>query len=273
MDRLSAAVAALLIAVVVISGAGCSHRGSSVQGPVAEAWVARYSSHADTNPFQFDVGHDIAVDASGNVYITGQSSNGDKEVDYLTIKYDSSGKEAWSARYDGPSGSVDSAKAIAVDASGNVYVTGGSTVEGQLGEGPYDYDYATIKYDADGTQLWVARYNGLGDFYDEANAIALDKSGNVYVTGTSNVGGYGAAGSGLQEYATIKYDGDGNELWAARYHGPYEGYDCGNAIVVDSDGNAFVTGYSVGRDYESSVALGGEHDYDYATVKYDTNGK
>jgi hypothetical protein len=265
-------VSLLLLGVLVLPIAlfGCSrsHGGSSFEGPVAEAWVARYSSHDGSH--SSDYAHGVAVDTSGNVYITGQSYDGVCN-DYITVKYDSSGKELWVARYNGLADNHDMPRAIAVDASGNVYVTGGSTVEGRLGEGPYDYDYATIKYGADGTQLWVARYNGPGDAYDEANAIALDKSGNAYVTGTSNLGGYGA-GSGLQEYATIKYDGDGNELWVARYHGPYEGLHCANAIAVDAVGSVFITGYSVGRDYESSVALGGVYDHDYATVKYDTQG-
>jgi hypothetical protein len=138
-----------------------------------------------------------------------------------------------------------------------------------LGEGPYDYDYTTIKYGADGTQLWVATYNGPGDFYDEANAIALDQSGNVYVTGTSNLGGYGT-GSGVQEYATIKYDGNGNELWVAQYHGPVQGYDCANAIAVDVHGNVFVTGYSGSHEHELNGSI--YFFSDYATIEYDTEG-
>jgi beta-propeller repeat-containing protein len=58
------------------------------------------------------------------------------------------------ARYDGPVGSDDNANAIAIDGSGNVYVTGKS-----LGVGG-SFDYATIKYSAAGQEQWVARYNG-----------------------------------------------------------------------------------------------------------------
>src|SRR4029453_19167782 len=77
--------------------------------------------------------------------------------------------------------------------SGNVYVTG--TSHGGLGA--YD-DYATIKYNSLGDTLWVQRYNGPGNAGDAATSIAVDGSGNVYVTGYS-------AGNGQMDYATIKY--------------------------------------------------------------------
>jgi hypothetical protein len=93
---------------------------------------------------------------------------------------------------------------MALDSAGNVYVTGAGG-----GNGIYETDYATIKFGADGSLLWVATYNGPinGDGSDTAYAIALDDSGNVYVTGGS---------SGFEDYATIKYDAAGNELWVAR---------------------------------------------------------
>ena len=112
--------------------------------------------------------------------------------------------KAWVARYEG-----DGANAMAVDDSGNVYVTGVSAPA----------DYATIKYDPDGNELWVARYDGPASSYDEALAMAVDGWGNVYVAGKSD--GIGTN----QDYATIKYDPDGNELWVARYDGPANGYD------------------------------------------------
>ncbi len=74
--------------------------------------------------------------------------------DYATLKYDSDGNVIWGRLYDGPAHTDDYDYAIALDAAGNVYVTGGSH-----GIGTHR-DYATIKYGPDGTQLWEKRYDG-----------------------------------------------------------------------------------------------------------------
>ena len=135
----------------------------------------------------------IAVDGSGNVYVTGQLAVQDIVDDYATIKYNSAGQQQWVARYDGPADYSDQATAIAVDGSGSVYVTGRSYGSGS------SYDYATIRYNSSGQQQWVARYDGPVNYEDAATAIAVDGSGSVYVTGAS----YGSESD--YDYATIKY--------------------------------------------------------------------
>jgi hypothetical protein len=100
----------------------------------------------------------------------------------------------------------------------------------------------------------VKRYNSLGIRNDYASAIAVDASGNVYVTGKSGAEGIGI----VYDYATVKYDTHGNELWVARYNGPGNDSDHANAIAVDALGNVYVTGESKGSWTGS----------DYATVKY-----
>jgi hypothetical protein len=211
-----------------------------------QLWVRRYDGPGKSH----DYPHAIDLDASGNVYITGQSVGIETNYDYATIKYYPNGDTVWVRRYNGPTNFWDEARAIAVDASGdNVCVTGASA---QNSSYPWIPDYRTIKYDSKGNQLWVTEYNGPGDAADSARAIALDASGNVYVTGLS-------VGSGTSyDYATIKYDPVGNQVWVRRYNGPGNDIDDARAIAVDDFGAVYVTGQSVGSGTN----------YDYVTIKY-----
>jgi len=212
---------------------------------VDTAWVRRYNGPANGR----DWTNAIAVDDSGNVYVTGFSWGGwEKMEDYATIKYDVSGNVQWIRRYNGPGSSYDWANAIAVDNSGNVWVTGWS-----FGSDAYG-DYATIKYYPNGDTAWVRRYDGLANKYDAANAIAIDNSGNVYVTGES-------VGKGTsKDYATIKYYPNGDTAWVRRYEAG--GEDRAQAITIDGSSNVYVTGASEDGFYSR----------DYATIKYNSNG-
>lgn len=87
-------------------------------------------------------------------------------------------KEEWVARYNGQENGGDNPSSIAIDGSRNVYVTGTSFDTGT------GFNYATIKYNSTGVQQWCSKYSGPGNNNDAANSIALDNSGNVYVTGS-----------------------------------------------------------------------------------------
>jgi hypothetical protein len=165
------------------------------------------------------------------------------------IAYSQSVGVAWVAKYNGPANNLDVANALAIDETGNVYVTGGS-IETSL----FDFAFATIKYSPFGDTLWVRRYNGPVNDWDEAHALKVDASGNVYVTGKS-------VGSGTSfDYATIKYAPSGDTAWVRRYNGPANSLDEANGLAVDDSSNIYVTGSSGGS---------GE---DYATLKYKPNG-
>ncbi len=214
-----------------------------------------------------NVARALAVDPSGNVYVTGQSQGVSTGNDYTTIKYDSKGNQLWVARYNGPDNGDDDATSLAIDNTG-VYVTGNSqgTNSGK--------DFLTLKYDLDGNKLWEARYNSPENGDDFAQALAIDNSGNVCITGTGDGIQGAAAGSSYLPavtnpsgdkgyYTTIKYDRNGQQLWASQYKGTGYLDDIPHAIKVDSSGNVYVTGESMNSDTG----------YDYATIKYDADGK
>jgi hypothetical protein len=211
------------------------------------AWVRRYNGPGNS----WDEACAIAADDSGNVYVTGYSLDSGTNFDYTTIKYYYNGDTAWVRRYNGPGDGGDYASAIAVDASGKVYVTGYS-----LGSGT-NYDYASIKYYPNGDTAWVRRYNGPGNSHDEATAIAINDSGNVYVTGRSWGNGTYA------DYTTIKYCPNGDTGWVRRYNGSGNGWDEASAITVDDSGNIYVSGCSEVSFYYP----------DYLTIKYAPDGE
>ncbi len=209
-----------------------------------QVWIASYDGPGNGN----DWAKAIAADQSGNSYVTGQIWGENGNSDFSTIKYDPDGIQLWVKIYNGTENLQDIAESIAVDVAGNVYVTGWSHTF-----------YTTIKYNSDGDQLWVQRY-GTGESYDKAKAIFVDNSGNVYVTGES----WGGS-STLYDYATIKYNPNGDMQWVSRYDGPINSSDRASALTVDNSGNVYVTGWS---DSQGGLLP----NFDFATVKYNPNG-
>lgn len=208
-------------------------------------WVARYNGPGNSN----DVAISIDIDNYGNVYVTGGSSNSNMDMDFLSIKYNSSGTQLWVSRYGGLNSS-DFAESVKADDSGNVFVTGSS------GIGPAT-DIVTIKYSSNGDSLWVRRFNGASNLYDGAALIELDGLGNIYVSGVSTGSSTG------QDYAVIKYNNAGVQQWIKSYNGPANGNDRVKSIAADNTGNIYVTG--------SSAVTSSK--YDYYTIKYGSEGQ
>ncbi len=165
----------------------------------------------------------------------------------------------WSARYDSGNGD-DEAWDIAVDGSGNAYVTGRSKRSGGS-----QFDYVTIKYaSSDGSQVWLSRLNGAGDGDDEAKAIGLDSSRNVFVTGWSK------NASGNWDYWTVKLNGNdqGQTLWTRVYDFANLD-DRAHDLAVRHDGHVVVTGASSWLRDPIPPEQDPVVDSDYATLWYD----
>lgn len=226
----------------------------STYSQATQEWVATYNGSGNGADYLTA----MALDNSGNVYVTGASWGGSSEYDIVTIKYSPSGVQLWAAIYNGLSDTADVPAAIAVDALGNVYVTGYTYVYypgTTLNPGMYK-DYITIKYAPDGTQLWANQYGDLRH-HDFAKALSLDNSGNVYVTGVSN------GGTTRDDCTTIKYSPSGGVLWVQRYdhNGNRDG---GVSVLVDKSGAVYVFG--------NSETQFNDFYQDYATLKYNSSG-
>lgn len=223
-----------IIAIMII----CSPRDTSSQ--VSQQWAKRYNSTGTAN----DYARAITFDAAGNVYVTGSANN-----NYLTIKYSPSGDTLWKAVYSGPANDNDTPKDIYVDAAGNVYITGSSFGNSS------ETDYTTIKYDANGNQLWVQRYNGTNNDNDEAVSVAVDGSGNVYA------GGWSSTLSGSTDFVIVKYSPSGSQLWTRTYNGTSGGNEFMSKMIIDAAGNIYAAGRSRGVSND-----------DFLTVKYNSSG-
>ena len=213
--------------------------------------IAKYNSSGDVQwqrtlgtSAGFEYSGKIALDPSGNLYIGGytQLSPYTADVDFIVVKYDSSGNLQWQ-RTIGAS-SADYPGGIAVDGSGNVYVNG------YLGT----YNIAIAKYNTSGTLQWQRTLGGSGT--DIANGIAVDSSGNSYIIGRTSSGGAGG-----NDFLIAKYDTSGNLEWQRTLGGT--DYETGRGVAVDSSGNVYVTG---------STQYGPAGSNDVLIAKYNSSG-
>lgn len=197
------------------------------------------------------------IDNGNNIVILARGSNNSlgTGVDFITIKYNSSGQKLWNRRFDGTGHDSDYPSDLVIDRDNNIYVTGRSW------GGVTKNDYLTLKYNPDGELLWAKRFDWLVSRNDEAYAIALDSKENIYVTGFASYDHLN--GHDLSEMLTVKYNTLGDQIWVREFQGLSDQIDWSYSVACDKKDNIFVSGftYSINLNFT-----------DIISIKYDSSG-
>jgi hypothetical protein len=247
-----------------------------------------------------EVGNDVAVDSSGNVYVTGyftgtvdfdpgvgvDNHTSAGNWDMFMSKFDSGGTFLWAKTWGGPG--IDDCMAVAVDSSDNAYVTGHfrQTVDFDPGGGEDSHktngldDVFLSRFDSSGDFLWAKTWGGPSD--DDGYDVAVDGAGNPYVIGCYTLTVDFDPGSGVDERDSngvtdvflSKFDPSGNVLWTDTWGGIWG--DEGFGVAVDDSGNASATGDFIDKvdfDPGSGVDIRTSHGYKDAFLsRFDSSG-
>uniref|UniRef100_UPI00261D0EF7 T9SS type A sorting domain-containing protein n=1 Tax=Flavobacterium sp. TaxID=239 RepID=UPI00261D0EF7 len=248
------------------------------------------------------VSKSLALDDDGNLYITGyvdgnvdfDPSNGIANLGLGGIgqnfiaKYDNNGNYLWAKLIGGRGSNDANPLLLALDNANNIYVSGSfvDTKDFDPGAGTANLtavggdDIFIAKYNTNGDYLWAKALSGTDD--EVVNSMALDNSGNFYLTGrfsgTSDFDpGVGTANFNCMGWVDLfiaKYDGNGNYLWTKTIGGP--DYEMGCSLALDSNDNIYLTGdFSPSVDFDPGVGVAIiSEDPNGGTfiAKYDTNG-
>ncbi|WP_247232093.1 SBBP repeat-containing protein [Telluribacter sp. SYSU D00476] len=261
-----------------------------------DIFISKYSTNGEVQwarnagGTNFDSGYGIALDRGGNPYVTGSfqstatfgtttlTSRGSNDV--FIAKYNSNGDILWAQQAGGTDS--DGVSDIAVDENGNAYIIGSFTGTATFGaftltavahSRATDSNLFVVKYNSAGEALWVRQESGMGSF---GSGIAVDGSGNVYVTGTIYIGAF------TPDIHIAKYTTTGEIQWSG-FIGRMGGTEYGADIAVDKNGNVYV----IGRTHGSQIGIGKRTssglvsvdidivhygDDDIIVVKFDNNG-
>ena len=214
----------------------------------------------------------VATDAGGNAYVAGYTwgrldgySNAGR-TDAFVGKLDADGNDLWAAQLG--TAEHDSAAGVAVDALGNVYVTGstGAGLDGNASAG--GVDAFIVKFDGNGNKLWSRQFGTGSD--DRAYGLSVDGAGDLIVAGYTDGDLGGAGNAGSTDLFVAKYDGDGNRLWIHQMG--TQAWDGARGVAVDADGNIYVTGSTFGGLDGNTNGNGTWGSWDLFLIKFDGLG-
>lgn len=189
-----------------------------------------------------ETGFTIDVDSEGNVYAGGWAADGVSMGESLIIKYDPDGNTLWEQRYHNGLGGVSEAWVLRTYED-VVYMAGASVDWDITGQ-----DFMVLKYDADGNLLWDVAYDHGLNNADYLTSMTLDNAGNIVTSGLISDFTSG-------DILTVKFNPEGEVLWAITYNGDADSYDEAWGVATDNDGNVFVTGFDINEGIYSDMAV------------------
>jgi len=215
-----------------------------------DAFITKFDPNGSTLwPRQFgtkgrDYGQGVAVDAAGQVYVTGCTSmelggHSSGDYDVYVRKYDTDGNALWTQQLGTPS--YDDSYGVDVDSEGNCYIAG----ETLLSIENDDYDATISKIGPDGTLLWT-RQLGIPNYCEESMDITVDAVGNCYITGWTNGEFNGGQGDRYEDAFIAKYNPAGTLLWTTQL-GALLCSTNSQAITLYNQGNIYITGGTSGN--------------------------
>jgi len=227
-----------------------------VYAQVQQEWAKIF----DGQLHYYDDPSGIVCDNNGNVYVGGTSAGngGDRSsvYEYVTFKYDLSGQLMWLNRYNGDPNLEDWLIDVQIDYNSNVYVTGMSFITQQQ-----TYDWATIKYNANGVQQWLSIFGTIPGYnMENPKVMKLDMNSNVYIAGG---GGTPITHADIE---LIKYNSNGQLLWQTSFNRADSSNDVPEDLVIDNSGNIYIAGTSQDHRY---IGWGST---DAVLLKYNPNG-
>lgn len=211
-----------------------------VREPTPEV-VWTYQYHAE--PDGYEVAHDMAITSSGDLLVTGVVDTAEEGRNTWLGKISPNGTLLWQKDFNGTYGSNDEGLGIALDPTGNIFLTGFEN--DTLSSG-----YSTLfvkKLDLEGNEVWSYNHwelNLLTAFGSAGRDIVVDPDGDVFMTGYDHAS-LNPFGAGPARLFIGKFTSDGTAEWTQTYDGPYldgQGFDSGLGITVDSSKNVYVTG-------------------------------
>ncbi|HMS64684.1 MAG TPA: SBBP repeat-containing protein [Ignavibacteria bacterium] len=227
-----------------------------------QLWMQTYNGSGRNVVYNDDEVSSLIISPKGMIYVTGYSYGIGTGKDFVTIKYSVDGYEDWVSRVNYLSdvnieSSDDEPKAAGFDLRGNYFITGKTLSSANGGS-----DIMTVKLNSSGELQWIKTFDSpqFMNTEDAAEALAVDPSGNVIVTGYSGPVFFSSCGRG-RFFCTIKYSSDGTEKWVKEYNGPlnFEMSDnSAKAVLTDSQGRIYVMGESKSENA----------DLDYCLVRY-----